>query len=130
MFFASTVVMGNDGPMTNSIVLLVESEVVPGKVDDLQKLIAEVSAHCHATEPGMMRYDWFISPDGSSVRVLEEYADSEAIRFHGQNYASFQPALGECRTVRSLQLLGEPDDELREIMESRGAPIFAPVDSD
>ncbi len=73
----------------------------------------------------MLRYDWFLSDDGSSIRVLEEYVDSDAIRFHTQNCTPFQPAMAECRTVQSLQIFGEPDDDLRAALTSRGAAVFA-----
>lgn len=112
--------------MTNNIVLVVESQVTPGKLEGLRTLAGEVAAHCRATEVGMLRYDWFVSDDGSSIRVLEEYVDSDAIRFHTQNCAPFQPAMAECRTVQSLQIFGEPDAELRAVLTSRGALVLAP----
>jgi len=110
--------------MAASIYLFVESKVTPGKLDDLRSVIREVSAHCAATEPGMLQYDWFISEDGTEVRVLEEYTDSDAIRFHGPNYASFQPALGDCRTVQRITVLGPADDDLRSALADRGAFVF------
>ena len=110
--------------MAEPITLVVESAVIDGKLDDLRSLIAEVTAHCSATEPGMLRYDWFVSDDGTEVRVLEQYADSEAVRFHAANYASFMPALAECRTPMRMTLLGDADDELRAVLAQRGALMF------
>ncbi len=115
--------------MPEPITLIVESAVTDGKYDALVALIAEVAAHCSATEPGLRRYDWFVSDDRSEVRVVEEYADSDAIRFHLENYASFLPAHAECRTPTRFTLLGEPDDALRAAMTERGARVFAPLAS-
>lgn len=113
--------------MASPITLIVESTVVDGRFDDLVALIEEVAAHCSATEPGLQRYDWFVDDDRSEVRVVEQYADSDAIRFHLQNYATFLPALAECRTPVRFTLLGDPDDELRDAMAERGALVFAPL---
>ncbi len=110
--------------MSNPIILVVESAVTPGKLDDLRALTAEVAAHCAATEAGLQRYDWFVSDDGTQIRVFEQYADSDAIRFHAGNYASYLPALAECRTVERMTILGAPDAELREMLEARGAAVF------
>lgn len=115
--------------MTSPIILVVESAVTPGKLDELRSLTAEVAAHCAATEAGLLTYDWFISDDGTKIRVFEQYADSDAIRFHAGNYASFLPSLAECRTVERMTVLGEPDAELRSMLEARGAAVFAPFAS-
>ena len=111
--------------MPAPITLVVESAVTPGKLDQLRSLTAEVAAHCAATETGLVTYDWFISDDGTQIRVFEQYVDSDAIRFHAGNYASFLPALAACRTVERMTVLGEPDPELREMLDARGAAVFS-----
>ena len=115
--------------MSAPIILVVESAITEGKLDELRALTAEVATHCAATEEGLLTYDWFISDDGTQIRVFETYADSDAIRFHAGNYASFLPALAECRTVERMTILGEPDAELREMLEARGAQVFGPFAS-
>ena len=77
--------------MPAPITLIVESAITDGKLDDLRVLTVEVAAHCAATEDGLITYDWFISDDGTQIRVFEQYADSDAIRFHVGNYASYLP---------------------------------------
>ncbi|MEM7284895.1 MAG: antibiotic biosynthesis monooxygenase [Actinomycetota bacterium] len=115
--------------MSAPITLIVESAVAEGKLNELRSLTAEVAAHCAETEDGLLTYDWFISDDSTRIRVFEQYADSDAIRFHAGNYATFLPALAECRTVERMTILGEPDDELRQMLEARGAGIFGPFAS-
>lgn len=113
--------------MTEPISLIVESTVAEGKYDDLVALIEEVAAHCAATEPGQLRYDWFVNDDRSEVRVVEDYADSDAVRFHLQNYAAYLPAMAECRTTVRITVLGEPDAPLRTAMDERGAGVFSRI---
>ena len=115
--------------MAEPITLIVESTVTDGKYDDLIALIAEVSAHCAATEPDQLRYDWYVDADRSEVRVVETYADSDAVRFHLQNYSAYLPAMAECRTTVRITVLGEPDDALRSALGERGAGVFAPLSS-
>lgn len=115
--------------MAEPLTLIVESTVIDGKYDDLVALIERVAAHCSATEPGLQRYDWFANDDRTEVRVVEKYADSEALRFHLENYASFLPAMAECRTPVRFTLLGEPDEALRTAMTERGALVFGSLAS-
>ena len=115
--------------MADPITLVVESTITAGKYDDLVALISEVSSHCAATEPGLQRYDWFVNDDRTEVRVVEQYADSDALRFHLRNYASYLPAMAECRTPVRFTLLGEPDEALAAAMAERGALVFTSLAS-
>ncbi len=115
--------------MSSKVTLLVESTISSGKISELKNLLKEISAHCKQTEPNMICYDWFINTDETTARVVEQYKDSDAVRFHGKNMAPFQEALGKCRTLSQLVVLGDADAELVAAMSSRGAEIWAPISS-
>lgn len=115
--------------MSKNVILLVESTLLTHDLVEVNALIDEVSAHCRSTEPGMVRYDWFVSPDRRRVRVVEEYVDSDAVRFHVQNYAPYLERMNAVRRIESMLLLGEPDQALVDAMQGRGAEIWAPLTS-
>ena len=112
--------------MSASIVVLVESEVLPGRFEALRDVIDRVIAHCSQTEPGMLGYDWYVNADESECRVVETYADSDAVLFHFQNYARFTEELATCRTMKRLQVLGEPSEALTTALAAMSPPVFRP----
>ncbi len=113
--------------MNHEIVVLVESEILPGRADALREVVGRVIEHCGATEPGLLAYDWFLNEDESEARVVERYADSDAILFHFQNYARFGEELATCREMKKLTLLGEPNEALLEALEAMAPPVFLPA---
>ncbi len=113
--------------MSDEITLLVESKISDGKRGDLLEVVARLKRHVAATEPDTLRYDWFIDAEGKTARVVEVYASSEAVIFHGQNYASFAKELADLRTVVSLSVCGMPSKALAEAFGARGAGFFGPV---
>lgn len=98
--------------MPRPLTLLVESEILPGKARELREVLARVIAHCGETEPGMLAYDWYIDAQEQECRVVERYADSDAVLFHFENYARFGAQLAACRSLQKLTLLGEPSEAL------------------
>ena len=115
--------------MSPEITVYVESEILPGQAEALREVVARVIEHCGATEPGLLAYDWYVDEAGLECRVVERYADSDAILFHFQNYARFGEELAACRTMKRLQLLGEPSEALLEALEAMSPPVFTPLAS-
>ena len=71
--------------MTDNILFLIESEILPGKEAELRGVVRELAQHVTATEPGTLRYDWFINTEAQTVRLVEEYDSFESAMFHGTN---------------------------------------------
>ena len=112
--------------MSQEITVLVESEILPGQAEALREVVTRVIEHCGATEPGLLAYDWYVDEAGAECRVVERYADSDAILFHFQNYARFGEELAACRQMKKLTLLGDPSPKLREALAAMSPPIFLP----
>jgi len=119
--------MSTQGVAAN-VTLFVESRTLPGQLGALRSLICEVCAHWEATEPGLLRYEWFVDESEETVRVVEIYRDAEALAFHGQNYAPFQPRLAACREVRRMTICGDLPVAMAERMRDLGATLVAPID--
>jgi len=112
--------------MSDVIRLIVESAILPNKSTELKAVLERLIAHCRETEPGLLGFDWYINADETEVRVIETYANSDAVLFHFQNYASFRPELDACRQLQKATLLGNPNEQLQQFVNSLSAPQFAP----
>lgn len=102
--------------MSEKLTIVIKSAIKPGKAEQLKAILERVIAHCKATEPGMLVYDWYINADQSECCVIETYESSEALIFHFKNYAHFRPEMEECRDMREVNLLGSPSPQLLEML--------------
>jgi quinol monooxygenase YgiN len=55
--------------------------VKAGKLETFRELMEEMVSRT-SNEPGTLAYEWYISPDGGTVHVVETYADSAAVVAH------------------------------------------------
>src|SRR5258706_13879814 len=58
-----------------------ELAVKDGKLKTFRALMEEMVSGAR-TQPGTLAYEWYISPDGGAVHVVETYADSAAVVAH------------------------------------------------
>tara|TARA_R110002110_G_scaffold70800_1_gene189488 strand:+ start:19164 stop:19505 length:342 start_codon:yes stop_codon:yes gene_type:complete len=103
--------------MSNTILMLIESDILPGKEAELRKLVGELKQHVAATEPGTLRYDWFINSDTQSLRLVEEYDSLSSAAFHGANYKEFRIKLDELRVVTRRTICGDLSADAKAMLE-------------
>ena len=113
--------------MEDRIIIIATSKLLDNQLASLQEVIKELQAHCAQTEQGMLQYDWYISEDSSTIKVLETYENSEAVLFHFDNYKSFAARLGAFRTFVSLEVLGNASDALRQRVKKIDAEHFTAI---
>lgn len=113
--------------MENRIIIIATLELLDSKLSELQAEVKDLQAHCRKTEVGMLQYDWYVSESTKTIKVLETYADSEAVLFHFDNYKSFAPRLGEVRKFVSLEVYGSASEELKERVKKINAEHFTSV---
>lgn len=102
--------------MNSTMMFLIESEILPGKEAELRQVVSELGAHVAATEPGTLRYDWFINTQAQTIRLVEEYESFESALFHGKNYREFRIRLDELRVVTKRTICGDVSDEAKELL--------------
>ncbi len=100
--------------MSDSVTLFVESEVVPGKLEELKAVIGRLVEHIAKTEEDTLIYSWHLNEAGTEVRVVEHYANSDAVLFHAKNYAEFAKELAALRKVKKFNVCGNPSPALLE----------------
>jgi quinol monooxygenase YgiN len=91
--------------------LLVEFDIKPGRTDDFKVAAAAAFAKTQ-TEPGTLRYEYFLSDDGSRNISIEVFKDADAFVFHNHNVAEVVPALMDTLGHFSIAVIGETNDAL------------------
>ncbi len=114
--------------MDNSVILIVESEILPGKLDALKGVISRVVAHTRETEPNTLMYSWYINEAETELRVVERYTNSDAVLFHGQNYADFAKELADLRKVKKMTVCGAVSEQLKQALSNVGAEFHSHID--
>jgi quinol monooxygenase YgiN len=72
--------------MSDSVFFVVELEVKPGQIDQLQSVMEEMAAVTQADEPGTLNYEWFLTDDGSACYIFERYANPDAAVVHSRTF--------------------------------------------
>ena len=90
--------------------------------------VARALAAAAATEPGTLRYQWFVTQKPAHYSILEEYVDADAAEAHNQHVASL---LGEFFAVAELvsaSFYGELNEYLRSWISGReGITVNVPL---
>ncbi|EAY24637.1 hypothetical protein M23134_00589 [Microscilla marina ATCC 23134] len=103
--------------------------MLDNQLSQLQEVVQELQAHCTNTEEGMLQYDWYVSDDSTTIKVLETYVNSEAVMFHFDNYKSFASRLGEFREFVSLEMFGKASEALRQRVKKINVAHFTMISS-
>ncbi|KAF0174035.1 MAG: hypothetical protein FD162_1270 [Rhodobacteraceae bacterium] len=76
-------------------------------------------------EAGSLAYEYNVSPDKSSIHIIEHYQDSAAVVHHvRQTFSQFAEAFTALASVKSFVVYGNPDPEARKILDGFGAVYF------
>jgi len=79
-------------------------------------------------EPGALAYDWYLSDDRKRCRLIELYADADAVLAHltGPVVNQLVPKILETSRLDALEVYGDPGPKAAEILAGFGATIFQP----
>lgn len=92
-----------------------------GELDGFKRQVAEIVRLTSEAESKPLRYDWFISEDGTECEVREAYADADALLAQ-QHYVAeaklklFRDFAGD----HAMTFYGEPSLALAATMKSMG----------
>ena len=112
--------------MTESLIFTVDLEILPGRLDALKTHVADAVASVRENEPDVLIYAYFISEDGKTARIIEHYANSEAMLAHLKD-ADTSDFFTMVKS-RGATLHGSPSPELRKLMDGFGAEVFPLID--
>lgn len=103
-------------------------KIPEGQRQALEALIAEMSEHVHANEPGALVYEFTISEDSRRGQVHERYADSEAGLTHLKSFnANFAERMMAIVEPAGMLVFGEPDEALKKALDMAGSVYMQPA---
>jgi len=112
--------------MSPHVHFLVELTVNDGKLDSFERIAQEMIAQTQK-EPGAICYEWFWSADRKRCRLLETYADADAVLAHINGPAVQQgvPRLLQTSSLDRFEVYGDPGPQATATLQGVGAEIFA-----
>ncbi|MGO9126033.1 MAG: putative quinol monooxygenase [Terriglobales bacterium] len=95
------------------------------KVDKFES-IAQAMIAGTQKEPGALGYDWFLSGDRKRCRIVETYADANAVLAHLTSpvVQELVPKLLEASSINGFEVYGDPGPKAAEMLAGFGAEIF------
>jgi quinol monooxygenase YgiN len=77
-------------------------------------------------EPGALVYDWYLSGDRKRCRLVENYADANAVLAHVTSpvVRELVPKLLKVSSLNGFEVYGDPGPKAAEMLAGIGAEIF------
>jgi hypothetical protein len=89
-------------------------EVHPGRMGELLGAVSELASFVRMVEPRIIAYQAHLNEDGTHMTLVQIHPDSAAAEFHMEVAGSAFPGFARFITLTSLDIYGEPSDELLE----------------
>ena len=110
-----------------SLVVVIECEVRPDGDAEFVR-VARALAAAVATEPGTLRYQWFVTQTPGHYSIIEEYTDADAAETHNHHVEPLLRELFAVADLVSVSIFGELNQYLRDWIEGReGIRLHTPL---
>ena len=105
----------------------VDLTINEGKLDAFED-IAQAMIAGSQNEPGTLAYEWCLSGDRRRCRLVETFADTNAVLAHmtGPVVQELVPKLLEASRISGFEVYGDPGPEAARMLAGFGAEIFQP----
>ena len=113
--------------MEDRIIIIATLRLLDNKLSELQDAVKELQEYSSQTEKGMLQYDWYVSENSDTIKVLETYTNSEAVLFHFDNCKPFGARLSQARVFVSMEVFGNASDTLRQRVKKINAQHFTSI---
>jgi quinol monooxygenase YgiN len=101
-------------------------EIREGQLEGFKQQAAEVVRQMREQEDQPLRYDWFLSDDGTECEVREAYVDADALLEHQQAIAGAKMELfGEFVAGHTMTFYGELSPALAGALKAMGTEYTA-----
>ena len=104
----------------NPIIFYLDLDVAEGKSEGLEDFVDYLVNAVNETEPKTMYYKYWISEDNMNVSLMEVYHSNKDAIFHMNAFANapHRDRFLETFIVKSFQVLGDTNDDLKNAMEA------------
>ena len=95
-----------------------------GQLEGFKHQAAEIMRQVKDKDTKTLRYDWFLSDDGTQCEVREAYVDADALLEHAHNIAEARASLfGEFAYGHDMTFYGEPSPALAQALEAMAGTV-------
>jgi quinol monooxygenase YgiN len=99
-------------------------KVRDGELDGFKQQAAEMIRQTREKDTKTLRYDWFLSDDGTECEVRETYVDADALLEHAHHVAQAREKLfRDFAYDHAMTLYDEPSPALAELMEELASVV-------
>jgi quinol monooxygenase YgiN len=99
-------------------------KVRDGELDGFKQQAAQMMRETREKDTKTVRYDWFISADGTQCEVREGYADADGLLEHAHNVFEAREKLFRDHAYgHEMTIYGEPSPALAELIERLAAHV-------
>jgi quinol monooxygenase YgiN len=96
-------------------------KVRDGQLDGFKRQAAEIMRLTRGNDTKTLRYDWFLSEDGTECQVREAYVDAASLIEHQQHIAEAKAELfRDFADGHHMSFYGEPSPALAAVVEKLG----------
>ena len=107
--------LGKEAQTTNRIDVIAHGTIREGKLEGFKRHAAELIRQTKEKDTKTLRYDWFISSDGTEFEVLEAYVNSEGLIEHSMHIGEARNVLfSEFADDHRMKMYGDPSPQLVE----------------
>ncbi|MGO9520350.1 MAG: putative quinol monooxygenase [Candidatus Korobacteraceae bacterium] len=112
--------------MSTEVHFLVDLTIHEGKLDGFESIVQDMVATTRQ-EAGALRYEWYLSTDRKRCRIVETYADADAVLAHltGRAVQEGVPKMLQASSLDRFEVYGDPGAKAAAILAGFGAAIFA-----
>jgi quinol monooxygenase YgiN len=103
----------------------VQLAIKSGQFESFERIAQQMLAGTR-TEPGALGYDFCLNEDRTQCRLVETYADANAVVAHlsGPVVKQLVPKLLETANLTGFEVYGDPGTKGGEILAKLGAKVF------
>jgi quinol monooxygenase YgiN len=99
-------------------------KVRDGELDGFKQQAAEMMRLTRERDTKTLRYDWFLTDDGTACEVREGYVDADALIEHARNVAEARDRLfRDFAYDHEMTIYGEPSPALAGLMEQLSGAV-------
>lgn len=103
--------------------LVVDIAIKPGRLEEFKRA-AQALFERTQSEPGCLRYDYFISDDGTRNINIEVFEGADGFVAHMDNVRDLVPALNDAADIVRIDVVGDDSDQLYRELEGNALKHF------
>jgi quinol monooxygenase YgiN len=99
-------------------------KVRDGELDGFKRQVVEIMRQTREKDTKTLRYDWFLSEDGTKCEVREAYVDADALLEHHHHIEEAKATLfRDFADDHDMTFYGEPSPALAEVMKGMAGAV-------